>query len=171
MKHLRISLVVGLFVCAVQAASAALVPAGVGCASSAEAAVARMLGSLQVAEKQDGFRVVAVRTDALRKRSWAIVASCADAARPMVAIELEGDVAASEQVQLPVVLQVRIGDRVRVVHDGSDSRMELAGLAEDNGGGNDLVRVRMPKFSTEAAEAPPVIRCRVVGSDIVEVIR
>jgi hypothetical protein len=31
--------------------------------------------------------------------------------------------------------------------------------------------VRMPKFSTEAAEAPPVIRCRVVGSDIVEVIR
>jgi hypothetical protein len=160
--------VLGMMLLVVQEASAALVPVGVGCAPSAEAAVARILGSGSGESKADGFRVVAVRMDALRKQSWAMVASCSDRARPMVAIALRD----GALMQSMGVLQgVRIGDRVAVVREGGDSRLQLSGWAEDSGGTQDLIRVKLPKFSSDDAEAAPVIRCRVVGKDLVEVVR
>ena len=160
--------VLGMMLLVVQGASAALVPVGVGCAPSAEAAVARILGSDSGESKADGFRVVAVRMDALRKQSWAMVASCSDRARPMVAVPLRDGVL----MQTMGVLQgVRIGDRVAVVREGGESRTNLSGWAEDSGGAQDLIRVRLPRVSSDDADAAPVIRCRVVGKGVVEVVR
>jgi flagella basal body P-ring formation protein FlgA len=147
--------------------AAALAPTGVDCAPSAEAAVARVLGEAARDGSAEGFKVVAVRVDATRQQSWAMVASCTDVSRPMVAIALGKRVVASSRL---LRQGVRIGDRVTVVREGDDSRMELAGWAQDSGGEQDLVRVKMPSLSEDAGPAP-VIRCRVVGKDIVEVLR
>ncbi len=150
-----------------QGVAAALVPAEAGCAPSAEAAVARVLGEAAHDGGVEGFKVVSVRTDALRKQSWAMVASCTDASRPMVAIALDDRTAASPRLMRE---SVRIGDRVTVMREGADSRIVLTGWAEDSGGERDLIRVRMPHLSDDASVSP-VIRCRVVGKGIVEVVR
>jgi hypothetical protein len=152
------------------AASATMVPTGAGCARSAEDAIARMLDGVHANGGKDGFRVVAVRTDPLRKRTWAMVVSCTDAARPMVAIELAADFISANHA-MPLQRMVKIGNRVAVVHDDDDSRMVVEGWAEDSGGIGDLIRVRMSRLSGDEADAVPVIRCRVVGEDVVEVVR
>jgi hypothetical protein len=169
MRELRAALLsAGIMLLAMQRADAALIAAHVGCAATAEAAVARILGSDPGVSRADGFKVVAVRTDALRKQSWAMVASCSDATRPLVAIAL--DFGASIQT-LDVPQGVRIGDRVAVVLEGEDSRLNLSGWAEDSGAAQELIRVKLPRFSTDDGSAAPVIRCRVVGKDLVEVAR
>lgn len=150
-------------------AEGALIPTGVGCAPSAEAAVTRILDGGAEKGGVDGFKVVAVRTDALRKQSWAMVASCRDAARPMVAIAL-GEKFVDSRRLVAMQQGVRIGDRVIIVREGEDSRMQLSGWAEDSGGDHDLIRVSMPRLSDDAI-ANTVIHCRVVGKDLVEVIR
>jgi len=143
----------------------ALVPAGVGCAATAEAAVARLIGQeSDLAASGEGFRVVGMRTDFVHAKKYALVASCSNAARPLTAVEVRGTVAVVR------TQAVRIGDRIKVIAGGSDSHMELTGRAQDSGSTNDVIRVQMPKFS-EDAETAPVIRCRIVGNDIVEVIR
>jgi hypothetical protein len=168
MRGLRVALLIVEVLLAVRGMNAALIPAGVGCAPSAEAAVARILSGDTSESKVDGFKVLAIRTDALRKQSWAMVASCSDRARPMVAVPLRDGVL----VQTVGVLQgVRIGDHVAVVRDGGDSRMNLSGWAEDSGDAQDLIRVRLPRFSSDDADAAPVIHCRVVGKGVVEVVR
>ena len=169
MRGLRAVLVsAGMLLLAARGMRGALVPVGVGCAPSAEAAVARMLGNDLGENSVDGFKVVRVRTDALRKQRWAMVASCSDRTRPMVAIALQGGV----PVQMLDQQQgVKIGDRVAVVRDGDDSRMKVLGWAEDSGGTQDLIRVKLPGFSGDDANATLVIRCRVVGKDLVEVVR
>jgi hypothetical protein len=85
---------------------------------------------------------------------------------PLVAIELMDDNAGLEQG----IPKVRIGDRVSVVSVGDASRMALVGVAEDSGSGRDFIRVRLPQFSSDKTLAGPVIRCRVVGVDVVEVM-
>jgi hypothetical protein len=166
MRPLRIVLCVAWMVLFnSQNAFAALIPDGAGCAPTAEAAVARILSKAAGSGSAAGFKVVAVRTDSLRKRSWAIVASCSDASWPMVAIELAADVATFSHTTAAQG-QVRIGDRVVVQQDNQQSRIELAGVAEDSGALRDLIRVRLTSLSSN--DAPPVIRCRVVGRDIVE---
>jgi len=62
---------------------------------------------------------------------------------------------------------VRIGDRVAVRQYSEESRMELAGVAEDSGIAQDLIRVRLSGLSYD--NAAPVIRCRVVSKNVVEV--
>ncbi|MEO6924413.1 MAG: flagella basal body P-ring formation protein FlgA, partial [Bryocella sp.] len=62
------------------------------------------------------------------------------------------------------------GDRVKVVSTGEDSQLEMTGHAQDAGGLEDAVRVQLPSFSGDASSAA-VIRCRVIGKDIVEMIR
>ena len=160
----------GVLLLAARVASATMTPTSAGCARSAEDAVTRMLRGERANGVKEGFRVVAVRTDPLRKRTWAMVASCTDAARPMVAIELAANFVSADHA-MPMQRLVKIGDRVAVVHDGDDSRMVVEGWAEDSGVERDLIRVRMSQLSGDDADAVPVIRCRVVGSDIVEVIR
>jgi hypothetical protein len=148
-------------------AAVAVVPTGVGCAPTAEAAVARILNRDTGPEIASGFKVISMRKDPLRNRNWVMVASCNDAARPMVAIEL-ADGRYEPVREMP---KVRIGDRVSVMSAGDASRMELVGVAQDSGVAQDLIRVRLPKFSSDETLAAPVIRCRVVGADLVEVVR
>ncbi len=84
----------------------------------------------------------------------------------MVAIELAEDATAFRHTTATQA-QVQIGDRVAVQQDNQQSRIELAGVAEESGALWDLIRVRLPSLSSN--DAPPVIRCRVVGRDMVEV--
>jgi len=145
-----------------QRAFAAIVPTGIGCAPTAESAVSHLLSNDAASGSATGFKVVAVRRDPLRRRSWAMVASCSDTSQPMVAIEL-----AETAMPLAPQQQVRIGDRVAVKQEGEQSRMELTGVAEDSGIAQDLIRVRLSGLSSESAA--PIIRCRVVSRYVVEV--
>jgi len=162
MRNLLLFLI-GAVLCVGSNASAAIVPAGLDCAPTAESAVTHVLSEDAGSGSAQGFKVVAIRKDPLRKRSWAMVASCSDASRPMVAIELAENV-------IPLTLPqqyVRIGDRVAVRQYSEESRMELAGVAEDSGIAQDLIRVRLSGLSSD--NAAPVIRCRVVSKNVVEV--
>jgi hypothetical protein len=154
--------------CVPVSAAGAVLPVGVGCAPTAEAAVARMLSGMGGDRAYNGYQVVSLRTDALRRRRWAMVASCVDAARPMVAIELKGEAPVAAPA-LPAALEVRSGDSVVVKREGDDSRMEIAGVAEEGAAMDGMVRVRMPRFSDDGPA--PEIHCRVVGLDVVEVLR
>jgi hypothetical protein len=128
-------------------------------------AVARMHEPGMIVRGGEGFRVVAVMTDRFRGQSWAMVESCSDGARPMTAVLLPERVDATDGVE------VRIGEQVVVVSESGDSRIRVVGWAEENGGDRDLIRVRMRQVSGDATESLPVIRCRVVGWGVVEVVR
>jgi hypothetical protein len=145
----------------------ALAPVVAGCAPTAEAAVTRLLThAAATTGDAEGFRVVSVRRDPLRKSAWALVASCVDPSRPMQALPIAADVQAP-----PSPTAVRIGDRVTVVGEDGDSRMQLTAFSRDTGGVNQIVRVEMPRLSADYEQAAPVIRCKVVGPGIVEVVQ
>ncbi len=161
MRSLLLSLI-GAF-CIGSNASAAIVPAGSGCAPTVESAVTHILSNDAGSTSAEGFKVVAIRKDSLRKRSWAMVASCSNTSRPMVAIELAENVVPLT----PPQQHVQIGDHVAVRQYDEESQMELTGVAEDSGSTQDLIRVRLAALSS--GNAAPVIRCRVVSRNVVEV--
>jgi hypothetical protein len=152
---------------ALPCAAFALLPGSVGCAPTAEAAVARLLKreAVQQVGGGDGFRVVSVREDSLRKGAWAMVASCAEPAKPMIAVRI------GEGASVAAPKGVKIGERVTVIAEGSESRFELVGMARDSGAASEVVRIEMPRLSMDDGEAAPVIRCRVVRAGVVEVVR
>jgi hypothetical protein len=164
MRSLLLPLAGAVF-CVGSNASAAIISAGPGCAPTAESAVARVLSNDVESASVEGFKVVAIRKDPLRKRSWAMIASCSNTSRPMVAIELAENVVPLT----PPQQHVQIGDHVTVRQYGEESQMELAGVAEDSGVTQDLIRVRLSALSS--GNAAPVLRCRVVNKNLVEVVR
>ncbi len=141
---------------------------GVGCAPTAEAAVARMLARVEGGNVAEGFRVASIRVDRVRGQRWAMVESCAQPATPMRAIVLPNEDVPGDDV---VNARVRIGERVVVVQRGADSQMELSGIAESSAAMGEAVRVRLPRLSEDMSVAAPEIRCRVVGQGTVEALR
>jgi len=165
MKTFLVALGVLFAACGV---AVALVPSGFHCAPTAEAAVARLLAASTAdvtASSVGGYRVVSLRTDAIHAKRYALVASCSDATRPLQSVEVPGQPTLSSR--LP---SVRVGDRVTVLAASGDSHMELMGRALDGGALSETIRVQMPKFG-ENFEAAAVIHGRVLGNNVVEVVR
>lgn len=160
----RTLLTAALILCATQAH--ALPNPGVGCAPSAEAAVARLLNGTASTGSSDGFRVDSVHHDHLRNRSWAVVASCSEPSRPRVAVLLPGTASlASAAMASPVI---HPGDRVTVLSHSGDSQMQLLGWAQEAGAESQIVHVRLG-LSLDADHPSLALRCRVLKPGVVEV--
>jgi hypothetical protein len=144
---------------------AAIAVHATGCAPTVEAALTRLLAQ-QASSGTEGYRVASVRRDALRGRTWAMVASCTAPAAPLMAFELPDSI--TDAIN-PV--RVHMGEAVKVIRRGDGSQLELAGVAQQSGEVGQSIRVQIPRFSEDSSEAAPVIECRVLAAGVVEVVR
>ena len=137
------------------------------CAPTRAAAVERYRAEAAGTAGVEGFRVVGVRVDRLRLRTWALVEQCGRPELPVVALVLP------EGVRVAAAgAAVHTGDVVTVVQAGAQTRMELQGWAEQSGAAKARVRVRLARISEqEDGAAAPRIWCRVVGPGRVEVMQ
>lgn len=158
----------GLWVASV-ASAWALPVRGVGCAATAEAAVAHLIEDTDAGREANGFRVEAVRVDRVHARAWAMVASCESPSKPLVAVALPGSVTASVAQRADAV--VHVGERVTVVSGGAGSHMELKGWAEESGAEKQEIRVRLDSSVMGDSAAAARMRCVVVRPGVVEVVR
>ncbi|MDE1161720.1 MAG: flagella basal body P-ring formation protein FlgA [Acidobacteriaceae bacterium] len=144
---------------------------GVGCAPTAEAAVARLLDSGVVTDslQREGFRVEAVRVDPLREKAYAMVSSCAERAKPMVAVLLPGRTFSRMREQKTPL--VHAGDVVELSAGGSDSQVRLQGRAESAGVAGQEIVVRLSGSLMGDSGVGARLRCRVVSAGVVEVLR
>jgi hypothetical protein len=140
---------------------------GTGCAPTAEAAVARMIAGVVGDGSAKGFRVDAIKHDPLRGRSWAVVASCNEPAKPRIALVLASDVPGNvfSFSGTPLIYP---GDRVTILSRRGDSQMELLGWAEEAGAEKQHIRVRVG-LGLDADHAAHSLRCVVVKAGLVEV--
>jgi hypothetical protein len=139
-----------------------------GCAETAEAAVAHLLTDGVAGNRAQGFRVDAIHVDAIHHREWAMVASCDEPAKPLVALPLPDTLAVKTEVRR-TALAVRTGDRVVVMSPAGDSRMQLVGSAMESGVVGQRVRVRLELVMD--GQVKPTIACEVMRAGVVEVVR
>jgi hypothetical protein len=149
------------------AAAWALPVRGVGCAPTAEAAVAHLLSDTDAGRAANGFRVDAVRLDRVHARAWAMVASCESPAAPRVAVALPGEAIASVAQRGEAL--VHAGERVVVV-SAAGSHMQLEGWAEESGAQKQQVRVRLDS-SVMGDGVGARMKCVVVRAGVVEAVR
>jgi Chaperone for flagella basal body P-ring formation len=97
-----------------------------------------------------GYRVTGFQSDPILGRRWAIVASCDHAEWPVVAVQTsESDPVASSETNRMLVTSVysitvvHAGDVVRLWKQEDLLRIEVVGVAEENGGLGKIVRVRL----------------------------
>lgn len=141
---------------------------GVGCAATAEAAVTHLLEDSDAGRAANGFRVDDVRVDHVHARAWAMVASCASPARPLVAIALPQEAVASVALREDAI--VHVGDRVTIVSGGAGSHMELRGWAEEAGARDATIVVRLDA-SVMGGGVAARMHARVKSPGVVEVVR
>ena len=147
---------VARFVCGISALSlsgaAALSFAEPPCYSSPNAAIdaIRPGFALSPVLQVGGYRVTGFQSDPILGRRWAIVASCDHAEWPVVAVQTsESDPVASSETNRMLVTSVysitvvHAGDVVRLWKQEDLLRIEVVGVAEENGGLGKIVRVRL----------------------------
>lgn len=140
-----------------------------GCAPTAEAAVAHLLAKTSPAEDEGGFRVASVRVDRVRSRSWAMIASCTDATRPLLAVELPMFVA--EPAWAAEKSVIHAGECVRVISRNGSSTMELTGTAEGSAALHGPVKVRLNMSLMGADRAGAELQGEAVEAGVVEVLQ
>ncbi len=98
----------------------------------------------------EGFRLEGIRLDRVGGGRWARVVSCLHPERPGMAVRIAGDgaevqVAGAAAGKLFGVGRtlVAIGSVVQVVQVEANVRLELAGVAQENGALGDAIRVRV----------------------------
>jgi len=89
-----------------------------------------------------GYRVTTIQSDPLLGQRWVMIASCDHPERPVIAFQ-DQDVNSHE---IPVV---RIGDIVLLWKQEDLLRIEVAGVAEENGGLSKTIRVRLLHRNTD----------------------
>jgi hypothetical protein len=153
---------------------AGLASARAACYSTPTAAVESMKpGSSQAPLTAGGYWVTSIQTDPMSGQRWAMIASCDHPERPVFSLQTE-QAGAAQQLQLsePQMIPdnahttplVHVGDTVRLWRQEAVLRIEMAGVAEENGGLGKLIRVRLLRRSTEdqstRAEFAGVVRGR-----------
>jgi Chaperone for flagella basal body P-ring formation len=153
---------------------AGLASARAACYSSPTAAVESMRpGSSQAPLTAGGYWVTSIQTDPMSGQRWAMIASCDHPERPVFSLQTE-QAGAAQQLQLsePQMMPdnahatplVHVGDTVRLWRQEAVLRIEMAGVAEENGGLGKLIRVRLLRRGTEdqstRAEFAGVVRGR-----------
>ena len=138
-----------------------------GCSATVQQAAAQMASGESNTGEQTGFRVEHVRVDRVQGGVWAMVGSCADPARPLVAVKLPES--AGRQVAASREIVIHAGERVRVIQRSGDSHMELSGSADDAGAVGAAVRVRLDSGLFGGDGVAAHVRGRVVKAGVVEV--
>ena len=150
---------------------AAGVPGVAGGSAGAGAGEVSAKGMVQVSVPQ-GYRVRAVRWDPVLRRSWAVLESVEHPERPTVAVPVgtvparladtvagsgsglsaggglrgvggEGRSLVEVGLAAPAATVVHAGDQVLLRSEEANIRLQLAAVAEENGGVGDRVRVRL----------------------------
>lgn len=130
------------------------------CADTPAAAAAGLKGANALFPlKQDGgFRVQSLRWDPVLHQHWALVVSCAHPEWP--AMEILSRISGGDTLSLgeteqargeslvPLLPVVRAGDVVQLWSQEGDLRIEVAAMAEQNGGLGKTVRVRLMRRET-----------------------
>jgi hypothetical protein len=153
---------------------ASLVPARGTCYSTPAAAVESMKpGSSLAPLTAGGYWVTSIQTDPISGQKWALIASCDHPERPVFSLQTERSGPA--QQLLPSELQtisdnahaaplIHVGDTVRLWRQEDVLRIEMAGVAEENGSLGKLIRVRLLRRGTDdqstRAEFAGVVRGR-----------
>jgi hypothetical protein len=136
-----------------------VVSARAACYSTPTAAVNSMkLSSSLPSLTEGGYQVTSIQTDPILGQRWAMIASCDHPERPAFSVQTEGpDAAEHSLVSGPqTVLNsthaapvIHVGDRVRLWRQEAVLRIELAGVAEENGSLGKLIRVRLLRRNTD----------------------
>ena len=115
---------------------------GIGCAATAESAVAHMLANTVSTNTTAGFRVDAIRIDRIQNRQWAMVASCSEPAKPRIAFLLPANETIASEMQQQAAA-IHTGDAVTILSSNPDSTMQLLGSAIETGAVGDRIHVRL----------------------------
>jgi hypothetical protein len=136
-----------------------LLSAQAACYSTPTAAVHSIRPGSSLSPATDGgYRVASVQTDPMSGQRWATISSCNHPERPTFSLQAEGsDSAEHSQLResqtvmdsthlIPVI---HVGDTVRLWRQEAVLRIELAGVAEENGSLGKLVRIRLLRRNTD----------------------
>jgi hypothetical protein len=137
---------------------AALASARAACYSTPMAAVESMKpGSSLAPLTEGGYWVTGIQTDPMSGQKWAMIASCDHPERPVFSLPTEWSGPAQQlQFREPQAIPdnahmiplVHVGDTVRLWRQEAVLRIELAGVAEENGSFGKLIRVRLLRRNT-----------------------
>jgi Chaperone for flagella basal body P-ring formation len=114
--------------------------------------------SLSPTTEGKGYRVTSIESDPISGQRWAMISSCDHPERPTFSLQIDGsDTAEHSQASEPQTLTdsahvipiVHVGDTVRLWRQESLLRIELAAVAEENGGLGKLIRVRLLHRNTD----------------------
>jgi hypothetical protein len=101
-----------------------------------------------------GYRVTTIQSDPLLGQRWVMIASCDHPERPVIAFQDQGSsvlqqIAQEHDVNSHEIPVVRIGDIVLLWKQEDLLRIEVAGVAEENGGLSKTIRVRLLHRNTD----------------------
>jgi Chaperone for flagella basal body P-ring formation len=107
---------------------------------------------------EGGYRVTSIQLDPILGKRWAMIASCDHPERPAFSLLTE-ESDSSEHILLrdsqtvpdnaQVIPVVHAGDTVRLWRQEAFLRIELAGVAEENGTLGKLIKVRLLRRNTD----------------------
>src|SRR5277367_5914956 len=149
------------------------------CYSTPAAAVDSMKpGSSLSPLKEGGYRVTSIQSDPILGQRWAMIASCDHPERPVFSVQIERSGAAehflSKESQsvlnsTHVTSVIHVGDTVRLWRQEAVLRIELAGVAEENGSLGKLIRVRLLRRNTNDQSTQTEFAGIVRGKSDVEI--
>jgi hypothetical protein len=153
---------------------ACLNSARAACYSTPAAAIESMKpGSSLPPLTEGGYWVTHIQTDPISGQKWAMIASCDHPERPVFSLQTElteptQQLEVRELQTVPdnahAVPLVHVGDTVRLWKQETVLRIEMAGVAEENGCLGRLIRVRLLRRSTDdqstRAEFAGIVRGR-----------
>jgi Chaperone for flagella basal body P-ring formation len=127
--------------------------------------------------KRNGYRVTNVRLDPILGQRWAMIATCEHPDWPAFALPVSG-------TELPIVPQeakrvvirdsksvpvVRAGETIRLWGQEDLLRIDMAGIAEEDGGLGKTIRVRLAHRNTDGQSIPQQLAGIVRGPSNVEI--
>jgi Chaperone for flagella basal body P-ring formation len=127
--------------------------------------------------KPNGYRVAKVRLDPILGQRWAMIAACEHPDWPAFALPVSG-------TELPIVPQeanrlvirdsksvpvVRAGEIIRLWGQEDLLRIDVAGIAEEDGGLGKTIRVRLVHKNTDDQSIPQQLAGIVRGPSNVEI--
>jgi hypothetical protein len=138
---------------------AGLVSARAACYNTPIAAADSMKpGSSSSSLSEGGYRVTSIQLDPILGKRWAMIVSCDHPERPAFSL-LTGESDSPEHILLRdpqtvpdnahVIPVVHAGDTVRLWRQEAVLRIEVAGVAEENGSLGKLIRVRLLRRNTD----------------------
>lgn len=127
--------------------------------------------------QRNGYRVARVQLDLVLSQRWAMIATCEHPDWPAFALPVSG-------TKLPIVPQeanrlvirdsrsvpvVRAGESIRLWGQDDLLRIDVAGIAEEDGGLDKTIRVRLVQRNTDGQSIPQQLIGIVRGPSNVEI--